>query len=200
MSLHVPAAVTVLVLPAWRSCFAGLVVRVVVEDVVTIHLGHQVEALGHAVGGEARLRVVVPALRDGVTQEAHSLQSEGLELREPEADLRQSQCFHILLRASCRNGFWPSLSAGGNSLGELWHVPMLASCLVPPVLEQRPQLPWNLRDSRIWAQVFSVLPGIWFVLTVGLKQGLKGNSPSCLSLFRSDQSILTLAGTGDLQG
>lgn len=81
MSLHISAPITVLVLPAWRSCFAGLVVRVVVEDVVTIHLCHQVEALGHAVSSEASLGVVVPALRDGVTQKTHSLQSEGLELR-----------------------------------------------------------------------------------------------------------------------
>lgn len=145
MSLHVSAPVAVLVLPTRRSCFAGLVVRVVVEDVVTIHLGHQVEALGHAVGSETSLGVMVPALRDGVAQEAHSLQSEELELREPEADLRQSQCFHILLRASCRNRFWfwPSLSAGGNSLGELWHMPVLAPYLVLPVLEQEPLLPWN---------------------------------------------------------
>lgn len=79
-SLNVSAPITVLVLPTWRSCFAGLVVRVIVEDVITIHLCHQVEALGHAVGGEPSLGVVVPALRDGVAQEAHSLQSEGLKL------------------------------------------------------------------------------------------------------------------------
>lgn len=81
MSLRVSAAVTVLVLPTWRSCFAGLVVCVVVEDIVTIHLCHQVEALSHTVGGEASLRVVVPALCDGVAQKAHSLQLEGLKLR-----------------------------------------------------------------------------------------------------------------------
>lgn len=80
-SLRVSAPVTVLVLPAGRGCFGGLVVRVVVEDVVTIHLCHQVEALGHAVGSEASLGVVVPALRDGVAQKTHSLQSEGLKLR-----------------------------------------------------------------------------------------------------------------------
>lgn len=80
MSLRISAPVTVLVLPAGRSCFAGLVVRVVVEDVVTIHLRHQVEALGHAVGGEPGLGVVVPALRDGVAQKAHPLRAEGPKL------------------------------------------------------------------------------------------------------------------------
>lgn len=80
MSLRVSAAVTVLVLPAWRGCFAGLI-HVVVEDIVTIHLCHQVEALSHAMGGEASLGIVVPALCDGVAQEAHSLQLEGLQLR-----------------------------------------------------------------------------------------------------------------------
>lgn len=81
MSLRVSAPVSVLVLPAGRSCFAGLVVRVVVEDVVAIHLRHQVEALGHAVGGETGLGVVVPALGDGVAQKAHPLRAEGLKLR-----------------------------------------------------------------------------------------------------------------------
>lgn len=78
-SLNVSAAVTVLVLLTWRSCFTGLIIHVVVEDVITIHLCHQVEALSHAMGGEPGLGVVVPALRDGVAQEAHSLQSEGLK-------------------------------------------------------------------------------------------------------------------------
>lgn len=79
-SRHAPAPIIVLLLPSRRGCFADLVVRVVVEDVVAIHLRHQVEALGHAVCGEAGLGVVVPALRDGVTQEAHPLRSEGLVL------------------------------------------------------------------------------------------------------------------------
>lgn len=81
VSLCISAPITVLVLPIWRSSFAGLVVRVVVEDVVAVHLCHQVEALSHTVGSEASLGVMVPALRDGVTQKAHSLQSEELKLR-----------------------------------------------------------------------------------------------------------------------
>lgn len=79
-SLNVSAPIAVLVLPTGRSCFAGLVVHVVVEDVITIHLCHQVEALSHTVGGEPSLGVMVPALGDGVAQEAHSLQSQGLKL------------------------------------------------------------------------------------------------------------------------
>lgn len=81
MSLRISAPITVLLLPAWRSRFAGLVVRVVVEDVVAIHLRHQVEALGHAVGGESSLGVVVPALRDGVAQKTHSLQVRRAEIK-----------------------------------------------------------------------------------------------------------------------
>lgn len=80
-SLHVSAPIAVLVLPARGGRFVGLAVRVVVEDVVAIHLCHQVEALGHAVGGEASLGVVVPALGDGVAQKTHPLRVEGLKLK-----------------------------------------------------------------------------------------------------------------------
>lgn len=108
-SRRAPAPVVVPLLPAHRGCFADLVVRVVVEDVVAIHLRHQVEALGHAVCGEASLGVVVPALRDGVAQEAHPLRAEGLALG---AEGREKRSEKVISSFSASLGFEREVSYG----------------------------------------------------------------------------------------
>lgn len=74
---------------SWAIHFACLTVRqvvLVVEDVTAVGLGHQVEALCHAVGCESGFGVMVPAFSDGVTQGMHALKwtRDGGDL-QPEA-------------------------------------------------------------------------------------------------------------------